>query len=280
VKELLAAGGYSTVKTLSSGIIGPRGVAVDGAETSSSPIRKRCVKEILAAGGYTSVKTLDSGFNNPAGVAVDGSGNVFVADWGHNAVKEILAAGGYTSVNTLPSGFSGPYGVAVDRGRNVFVADSGNNRVVKLGTASVDFGTAAIGQTGAMIPLTFTFESGGIIGSPVALTQGAAGLDFAAATTGTCKAGTNYSAGATCTVNVTFTPKSRPGPRYGAAASRMAPETPSPLATLRHRFGTAGQLPARRRSHVCIHWTELPLGAFGGCSRQRLYRRFRQSTGC
>jgi hypothetical protein len=51
---------------------------------------------------------LGSGFSGPKGVAVDGSGNVFVADYGHNAVEEILAAGGYTTVNTLGSGFNGP----------------------------------------------------------------------------------------------------------------------------------------------------------------------------
>ncbi len=74
-----------------------------------------------------------------------------------------------------------------------------------LDTTAVDFGTVAIGQASAMIPLNFTFDSGGTIGNPIALTQGVAGLDFAVATGGTCMAG-SYSAGDTCTVNVIFTP--------------------------------------------------------------------------
>ena len=80
------------------------------------------------------ITTLGSGFSLPNGVAVDGSGNVFVADYGHNAVKEILATGGYTTVNTLGSGsgFSNPTGVAVDGSGNVFVADQGSNAVKKI----------------------------------------------------------------------------------------------------------------------------------------------------
>jgi hypothetical protein len=48
------------------------------------------------------------------------------------------------------------------------------------------------------------------------LTQGAAGLDFADAGTGTCKANTAYIYGSICTVNVIFTPKFA-GTRHGAA---------------------------------------------------------------
>ena len=162
------------------------------------------VKEILAAGGYHHGQYAGQWLYLSHGVAVDGSGNVFVADG--TAVKEILAAGGYTTVNRLGSGFNQSFGVAVDGSGNVFVADTATIGVVKLETGAVDFGTVAIGQTSATIPLTFTFDSGGTIGSPVALTQGAAGLDFAVASGGTCTAGT-YSAGETCTVNVTFTPK-------------------------------------------------------------------------
>jgi len=47
------------------------------------------------------------------------------------------------------------------------------------------------------------------------LTLGAPNLDFAYASGGTCAAGTTYSAGQSCTVNYTFTPR-YPGPRYGA----------------------------------------------------------------
>jgi sugar lactone lactonase YvrE len=132
VKEILAAGGYTTVKTLGSGFDYPQGVAVDGsgnvfvADTSGG-----AVKEIVAAGGFSTIKTLGNGFQAPTSIAVDGNENVFVADQ-FVGVKEILAAGGYTTVKTLGSGFELPVGVAVDGNGNVFVADAGNdNNTVK-----------------------------------------------------------------------------------------------------------------------------------------------------
>ena len=95
-------------------------------------------------------------------------------------------------------------GVALDSSHHVSIPD-GDLSEMKVSTGAVNFGTVAIGHSSAAIPLTFTFDSSGTIGSPVAWTQGAAGLDFAVADTGSCKAGTSYSAGNTCAVDVTFT---------------------------------------------------------------------------
>jgi sugar lactone lactonase YvrE len=67
--------------------------------------------------------------------------------------------------------------------------------------------------------LTFQFTSGGSIGVPAVLTQGAANLDFTDAGTGTCTTngtGHIYNNNDTCTVNVIFKPRV-PGARYGAA---------------------------------------------------------------
>jgi sugar lactone lactonase YvrE len=137
VKEILAAGGYTTVNTLAVAnghFINPTGVAVDGQGNVFVADRgNRVVKEILALGGYTTVNTLavtNGHFISLTAVAVDASDNVFVADQedppvSTSKVKEILASGGYTTVNTLlTAGNTYNFnGVAVDANDNVFVSD-------------------------------------------------------------------------------------------------------------------------------------------------------------
>jgi hypothetical protein len=140
VKEILAAGGYTTVKVLgtSGTFSGATGIAVDGAgNVFVADNREEVVREIMAAGGYTQIGIV-VGANLipfPYGVAVDLRGNLFVADNQSNLVKEILAAGGYTTAKTLGSGFNMPYGVAVDGSDNVFVADTGSGFIKEIPAA-------------------------------------------------------------------------------------------------------------------------------------------------
>ena len=149
VKEIMAAGGYTTVRTLSTYDFNqPQGVAVDGAgNVFVADINS--VEEILASGGYTTVRTLSTyDFAQLQGVAVDGSGNVYVTDSGWGQVDEIVAAGGYTQVVPIfsypnpgappgtPSAFM-PYGVAVDGGGNVFFSDWLNGTVTELPAGGV-----------------------------------------------------------------------------------------------------------------------------------------------
>ena len=85
--------------------------------------------------------------------------------------------------------------------------------------------------------VAFTFLTPGVVGSAVVVTEGAAGLDFADATSGTCDTnGTSfvYGTGATCTVNVIFTP-GYPGTRYGAVL--LEDESGNILATA-YLYGT------------------------------------------
>jgi sugar lactone lactonase YvrE len=95
VKEILAAGGYTTFLTLGSGFNNPTGVAVDAAgDVFVADENIGEVKEIVAVNGSIpatnpTINILGSGFLDPEGVAVDAAGDVFVADYGHNDVKEM-----------------------------------------------------------------------------------------------------------------------------------------------------------------------------------------------
>ena len=84
------------------------------------------------------------------------------------------------------------------------------------GPPPANFGSQAIGIPSVSTTLTFSFSSSTPAGSIQVVTQGATGLDFINAGTGTCAAGATYSAGASCTVDVIFKP-TLSGPRYGAA---------------------------------------------------------------
>ena len=126
-KEILAAGGYGTVRSFGGQFGAKLGVALDGQNNLFvADALNNSVKELTAASGYATVKALGSGFNNPQAVAVDAGGNVFVANTNGDSVAEILAAGGYVTVKQTLGGqqFDAPIGVAVDTHGNVFVTTS------------------------------------------------------------------------------------------------------------------------------------------------------------
>jgi len=225
VKELVAVNGVipTAPKTLvlGGGFNIPAGVAVDAnGNVFVGDQNNNVVKEILASSGYTTTITVGTGFSVPDGVAVDKYGDVFVADDGNNLVKEIVAVNGVIpaspTILTLGSGFSQPFDVAVDGSGNVYVADRGNNAVKEIQRTGANFGSVLVGTTTlTSIPLTFTFDTAGTLGSASVVTLGNGGMDFYDAGGGTCIANTAYNAGDVCTVNVKFGPLA-PGTRIGA----------------------------------------------------------------
>jgi sugar lactone lactonase YvrE len=172
------------VTLVSSGLLLPHGVAVDGAgDVFIADTFNNAVKEWH--GATQTVSTLVSGLSPPTGVAVDGAGDVFIADRDNHAVKEWHAATGTVStlvssdlllpqsvavdaagdvfiadhgsravlewhaatgtLSTLFSWSSRPYGVAVDGAGNVFFADTGNNAVLEWHAATGTVSTLVSG---------------------------------------------------------------------------------------------------------------------------------------
>ena len=220
LKETLSAGSYTqsvVASGASGGLIYPDGVAVDGSGNVyiADTYNNRVVMETLSAGNYTQ-STVVTGLNHPAGVTVNGSGRVYAADTGNSrVVMETPATGSYSQSTVVSSSLSLPAGVAVDGSGNIYIADTNNNRVMKDMTSSANLGTVNVGTKSPASSLFFTFNAAGTPAGTAVSTQGAPGLDFTDAGTGSCKAGTSYPAGATCTVNVSFAP-SFVGSRYGA----------------------------------------------------------------
>jgi len=224
VEEFLAVNGVvspsSTVAILPVFPSGPGGVAVDrSGNVYVSDTGNSQIDEILATNGSVSINSAVRVFvhlSSPGGISVDNTGNVFVSSPTANTVYEVQTANGSNTLSTIGTGFSLPFGVAVDGNENVYVADFSNNRVVEISLSGASFGTVNAGTTSAPVTLNFTFTTAGKLGGTAVLTQGIAGLDFAAASGGTCTANTTYAAGQTCTVKVAFTPGAA-GARNGAA---------------------------------------------------------------
>jgi hypothetical protein len=169
VYEILAAGGYTTVKTLVVGGFVASGLAVDASgNVFLGDGVDYTVKEIMAAGGYTTVKTLGSGFNTPVGAAVDGSGNVFVADYGDSRVVELHYADS-PSLNFSPTAQGS---VSADSPQTVTVENIGN---------------AALTLTDVSYPADFPMASGDA---------------------NACTSSTSLGAGLTCDLPIDFTPES------------------------------------------------------------------------
>ncbi len=95
-------------------------------------------------------------------------------------------------------------------------------------TVTGNFGSVNIGTTSPVVPLVFTFQTSETLASAAVLTQGATGLDFVDAGSDTCTANTAYTAGQSCTVNVTFTPQFA-GARSGSVV--LEGTSGSPIAT-------------------------------------------------
>jgi hypothetical protein len=220
-KETFSNGSYtqSTVTTTADGLFEPSGVAVDanGNVFIADVGNNRVVEEKPSDSSYTQ-SVLASGLSQPFGVSVDANGNLYIADSKNNRIlKETLSNGSYVQ-SVVATGLNHPDATAVDANGNVFIADGGASLLLEEKASQVDFGPVSVGATSSTsIALTFQFSATVTLNSKTPyqiLTTGVTGWDFGDAGSATCTA-TTFTAGSTCAVNVTFSPRLA-GTRNGA----------------------------------------------------------------
>jgi large repetitive protein len=224
IVKMTLSGSTYTQSTMPTSVLSmPYSVAVDaGGDVFIGDYgHKRILKETPAAAGYTESVVDGNTQDNPLGVAVDGSGNVYVLNFVDQQTASVLQEtpvnGGYVpNTVSIPSGFD-PVSIAVDD-QGLYLAAPGTNQLGRLVMGAPAMGDVQVTATGLAAWLVFTFDKGGSIGKPLVQTQGAAGLDFADTTAGTCDSqgtGHVYAVGDTCAVQVLFSPATA-GTRFGA----------------------------------------------------------------
>ncbi|MDD4915283.1 MAG: SMP-30/gluconolactonase/LRE family protein [Methylococcales bacterium] len=112
----------------------------------------------LTVSGASLLQTLvQAGLTRPDGIAVDGKGDVFFADYAHNAIREV-AAGGHALVTLATISGSRLSGLAVDGGGDLFVADTAHKTIDEIFAGST---TATQLVTGLNTPAGIAVDSAG-----------------------------------------------------------------------------------------------------------------------
>lgn len=226
LKETPSGSAYTETTVASNGLNWFIGVAVDGNGNVyiADTYNNRVLKETPSGSAYTESTVASSGLDWPEAVTVDGKGDVYITNsLGSNnlLVKETPSGDSYTESMISIDGDSPvdyrTVPVAVNgSGSNLYIVGPTGNSILRLQESAVDLGPVNAGSTSSTIPLIFTFDTGGRLGGTAVLTQGAPGLDFADAGTGSCTAGTAYAVSNFCILDVTLKPR-HPGVSLGAA---------------------------------------------------------------
>ena len=195
--------------------IDPSSLMVGQTATIAATVTNTATSGTVGASGtatfaWTCSGTCSSGtsgnLNGGAAVNLDSTGTA--------SISNAFSSTGTYLVTATYAGVSGAYTASSGSSSVIVSADTG---ATASAPAATSFGSIAV-KSSTSKTLTFTFNSVGVIGTPVVVTQGATGLDFTDKGDGTCNtngSGYVYNASDTCTVDVSFTPND-PGERLGA----------------------------------------------------------------
>lgn len=127
VKEISAAGGYTTATALPGIQLAAQSLAVDNdgnlfATVTASTV-SGTVTELTAASGYAAAATVAPRNKTPAGLAFDRAGGLFIADYSTTTISEATSADGYQAATVKFTGVAVPSGLALDSAGNIFITD-------------------------------------------------------------------------------------------------------------------------------------------------------------
>jgi Abnormal spindle-like microcephaly-assoc'd, ASPM-SPD-2-Hydin/NHL repeat len=225
-------GGLATNAMLNN----PVGVAVDGANPANVYIADESNQRIRRVDGVTHVITTVAGnganafsgdglatqnsVSNPQGVASDVNGNIFISDTNNSILRWVDPGGmmltfagnhsiGCTFIGdggpAVSAGMCSPIGISVDASGNIYFADQQDNRIRKVNafagigrsTGSLNFGLEAVGTPTANAQEVILSAIG-----PTTINNITTSGDFSEVDD--CP--NTLTAGATCAVDVYFTP--------------------------------------------------------------------------
>ncbi len=166
--------------------------------------------------GTSSLNKIATGFNKAIGVSTDSTGNVFVSDSGANAVIMIPNESGTLNPANKFTVYSGTViGSALFdmSGRMLVPVWGGVNALSFTGGSTT---AMAVGQASDPLTITYLFNTA-VTPTFSIVSKGAATTEFNNPGTGTCVTNNAYTAGQSCTLDVTTT-AALPGGRSGAVS--------------------------------------------------------------
>jgi uncharacterized repeat protein (TIGR03803 family) len=141
----------------SAGVIGPVGLAFDGAGNlfvANYGVNDGTTIAKLTPGGVASV--FATGLSLPVGLAFDGTGDLYVSNIGNNTIMKFTPDG----VGSLfaGTGLNNPYGLAFDSAGQLYVANFGDSTILKFTPGGVG---SVFASAGLSAPQGLAFDSAG-----------------------------------------------------------------------------------------------------------------------
>jgi len=198
-------------------------IAVDAANNIFFSMGGQIYKLAYSGGSYAASQVaFGPSFNNATGVSFDAAGNLYITDSGVSTIYEIPNESGSLNPSdmfVLGTGVAATSGVAIGQTGQMYFTNN-DTGVYALNLGAVNLGTSAVG-TAVSGTLNFVFNADE---TPSSFAVNAANPAFQVSG-GTCAATTAYTAGQSCTLQVTFNP-TKPGAASSAVTVADASSNP------------------------------------------------------